>query len=256
MLQVGRQHGQGLVGPTLAFPQTAHGCLVASVAQQMIAAHAFRRDDGPGAQGGHASGQGRLVAADIVLAGPAENQARAADGASQRLGVIAAIQGVFVLRAALGTERKAGHGGIRPVIGQGVDDRVTRPALGAVDERIAVAAFGGVLQLGQAIVADEMIRRDMHMGAVIGFAGFDDEGLETLELRRTDARRIGLRQGRRAFRNGAREGGQIFRRAFQMDFHLAAPVAHPASQLQFVRETRDEGAESHALHSTGDGDAR
>src|SRR6185369_16593045 len=45
------------------------------------------------------------------------------------------------------------------------DDRVTRPAVGAVDERVSEAAVSGVEQLFQAVGADIAIRRNQRASA-------------------------------------------------------------------------------------------
>ena len=57
-----------------------------------------------------------------------------------RLGVIAPVADVFVLPKAVGAHGKGIHRRAAAVIGQAADDRVARPAVGAVDKRIAEAA--------------------------------------------------------------------------------------------------------------------
>ena len=62
--------------------------------------------------------------------------------------------GVVVLALAARTEREAGHGGVRPVVGGACDDGVAGTAVGAVDERIAVTPVVRLEKLVQAIRAD------------------------------------------------------------------------------------------------------
>jgi hypothetical protein len=72
---------------------------------------------------------------------------RAGDG----LGVEATVQRILILG---GTGRAHGerrHGGQRPIIGNVFDDGEAGAAVGAVDERIAVAAISRVKQFSQAV---------------------------------------------------------------------------------------------------------
>src|SRR5699024_8061932 len=61
-----------------------------------------------------------------------------AGGAAVGLGVVAAAAQVGVFGGAAAAHGKPGHGGIGPVVGQGPQDGKSGPAVGAVDERIAV----------------------------------------------------------------------------------------------------------------------
>ena len=61
----------------------------------------------------------------------------------------------------------------RPVVRDAADDREPRAAVGAVDERVAVAAVGGVEQLGQAVVAGRRVGGDQRVGLAAG-VGLDD----------------------------------------------------------------------------------
>ena len=70
--------------------------------------------------------------------------ARPAVRAGVRLGVEAAVARVVVLGPARGAHGEAGHRRQRPVVRDAAHDREPRAAVGAVDERVAVAAVGGV----------------------------------------------------------------------------------------------------------------
>ena len=73
--------------------------------------------------------------------------AGAALRACVRLRVEAAVGGVLVLRPARRAHREAGHRRPWPVVGHAAHDREARPAVRAVDERVAVAAVSRVEQL-------------------------------------------------------------------------------------------------------------
>ena len=90
--------------------------------------------------------------------------ARPADGAGVRLRVEAPVAGIVVLGLARRAHREAGHRRRRPVVGHAADDREARPAVRAVDERVAEAAIGRVAQLGEAVVAGRRVRRDQRVG--------------------------------------------------------------------------------------------
>lgn len=64
-----------------------------------------------------------------------------------------AVRRIMVLRLAIRTHAKAGHGGGRPVVRNILNDGVTRAAIGAVGERITEAAIFGIINIAQAIVA-------------------------------------------------------------------------------------------------------
>ncbi len=68
-------------------------------------------------------------------------------------GVEAAVGRILVLAATGGAQRKPGHRRAGAVVGNVRDDGEARPAVGAVDERVAVAAVGRVEQLAQAVGA-------------------------------------------------------------------------------------------------------
>ena len=90
-----------------------------------------------------------------------ETQLRPAHRAGQRLRMEAAVVRVFVFGAARGTQWKIRHRGVRPIVGHARDQRVARPALRAVDERVAVAPVARSQHLAAAIVAKKIIRRNV-----------------------------------------------------------------------------------------------
>jgi hypothetical protein len=72
----------------------------------------------------------------------------------------AAVQGIVVFGLALRAHPKVTHGGVRPVIRHAFDYGKAWATVGAVDERIAVAAVLGVQQLGKTSWAGSNIGRD------------------------------------------------------------------------------------------------
>ena len=81
-------------------------------------------------------------------------------GAGVGLRVEAPIARIVVLGAAALAHREPRHRRQRPVVGDAPHDREARPAVGAVDERIAVAAIAGVEKLGEAVGAGRRVGRD------------------------------------------------------------------------------------------------
>ncbi len=121
----------------------------------------------------------RRVAGEVVAAEPLDREDRSRRAAARPPRSI----GSDSLRPAGGTARSArrGSGGragssysrrhsaqsgkpaivvLRPVVRDAGDDREARPALRAVDERVAVAAIGRVEQLAQAVVAGRDVGGD------------------------------------------------------------------------------------------------
>ena len=78
---------------------------------------------------------------------------RSADGAGVGLGVEAAVRGVIVLVPALGAHLEAGHRGRGPVVRNRAGYGEAGPTVGAVGERVAVAAVRWVEDLPQALLA-------------------------------------------------------------------------------------------------------
>ncbi len=61
---------------------------------------------------------------------------------------------------AVRAEGKRGHGGGRPVVGDILDDGEARAAIGAIDERVEIAAIAGVEQFPLTIRTDGDIGAD------------------------------------------------------------------------------------------------
>ena len=151
---IGCHEGEGLVLPDLPGPQLADGLLVAIVADQVIAAEALEGDDTAAAE---QIGTGRQR---FPGTGPGERNGGPARRAGDGMRMEAAIPGIPVLGPARLAHREPGHGGVGPVVGDVRGDGETRPAVGAVGERVAVPAGAGIPDLGEAVLAGGNVRGD------------------------------------------------------------------------------------------------
>ena len=141
---VGRHQRERLVLAVLARAQRARPPLVVGAAREVVAAEALDRDDRAVAQ---QRGGRRDRVAGAGHASADQRAPRPARRAGVRLGVEAAVARVVVLGPAGGAHREARHRRQRPVVGDAAHDREARPAVRAVDERVAVAAVGRVEEL-------------------------------------------------------------------------------------------------------------
>ena len=127
--------------------------------------------------------------------GGAPREAWPAFRAGVGLRVEAPVARIVVLGAARRAHREGAHGGGRAVVRDVEDDRVPRTAVGAVRERVAVAAVGGVVDLGQAVVARRGVDAHRHRRRT-GRVGLDDAEAVALAARRPRAPRSRRRRGR------------------------------------------------------------
>lgn len=109
-----------------------------------------------------------------------EEGLRPADGAAVRLRVVAPVFNVLKLCLAVRAHRKLRHGGVRPVIGDGFNNRESRSAVGAVYEGVAIPPVGGVEQLAQAVRADARVRRNERPHTLTALARDYAEALKVL----------------------------------------------------------------------------
>src|ERR1039458_5649515 len=87
-----------------------------------------------------------------------QRKLRSADRAGVGLSVEAAVARVVVFGLTLRTHREGFHRGVRAVIGQRFDDAEARAAVGAIGERVPIAAVGRVEDLAQAIGTGRDVR--------------------------------------------------------------------------------------------------
>ncbi len=98
---------------------------------------------------------------------PSSAEARPAGGTGHRLGVEPAVDRVLVLASAVLAHRERPHRRALAVVRERLDDREPRPAVGAVDERVAEPAVVRVEQLRQAGVARGRVRRHHPHGSAV-----------------------------------------------------------------------------------------
>ena len=229
------------------------GGFVGGVDGEMEAADAFDGEDLAGGEAGDGFGDG-VGGGNRQAIGGDEGELRAAVPAGVGLGVKAAVGGVVVLGLAGGAHFEARHGGLRAVVGDAAGDGVTRAAVGAVEEGIAVAAIGGREQLAEAVGAGGGVGGDSGRDAAEDFAGDDAEAGFAGRCEIADGDGVDAGEGR-SFR--AEAGEEVVERgggAFDFDGDAVCVVADEAGEVFLGGETVDEGAEADALHDAADAD--
>ena len=93
--------------------------------------------------------------------------------------MVTPVNWIAVFALAVGAQFKVGHSRIGPVVRQIVDEGITRTALGAIDEGVAVAPFCKILHLGKTIVTDEVVRWNMGVRIIACFASLNGKARES-----------------------------------------------------------------------------
>ena len=175
-----------------------------------------------------------------------------AGGTRVRLSVKSAIAGIVVLGAAGRAHRELAHRRPRAVIRHALDDREPRPAVGAVDERVPVAAVAGVEQLRQAVVAGRAVGGDQRVGLAPGRRFYDPKTALTRnrDRRGFDRSHVGKRRGLGA--QAGEEAPDAIGVTLDLELDAALVVQHPAREIELLGEPEDERPEADALHRAGD----
>jgi hypothetical protein len=143
----------------LSFPQPENALVIGGIHDQVKPPKALDGEDGALLQETDGFldrvGTGQGVSSPFMKA-----HHRPAVPAGVGLGMKATVTGVLILLTTGRAHSEPIHGGVAAVIGNVQDDRVSRPTMGTIDERIPVAAVQGVLQLREAIGADAHIGRN------------------------------------------------------------------------------------------------
>ena len=215
----------------------------------MDAPGALHRHDAPRRQGLLSQGDGvaGLLAAfgvQIDRPGPAH---RAAIG----LGVVAAAADVPVLGGAVGTHDKPGHGGGRTVVGQAADDGKPWPAVGAVEEGIAVPPALRVLHFFQAGSAGGQVGGNQG-GSLSPRTGPDGKARLPGGGYLLGADRLHHRQGRRGGAQSCFKCIQRFGGALQLQFQTGGGIAGPAAEAKTGGQPVDVRPEPHPLDDAFD----
>ena len=140
-----------------------------------------------------------------------------------------------------GAHLEAGHRRRRPVKGHAADDRESRAAVRAVDERVAVAAVVGVEQLVQAVGAGRGVGRDAASGdaAATGCRrSRTRRGRSARASSATTARPPPAAAPRPAGAPGTARPGVA---ALDLDQHAARVVQHKPGQPELARQPVDVG---------------
>ena len=174
-------------------------------------------------------------------------QPGAAVRAADRLGVEPAIGRVVVLRGARRAQGEARHRGQRAVVGNVAHDREPRPAVRAVDERVAEPTVAGVGQLGQAVGAGRAVGRDQRRAASAGLARHNAETDAAAGLDGRRPHRVDPRQRRRLLLKQREEIADVRRRSLDLDEDAGRVVAHLPGQPEPGGQRVDERAEAHPL---------
>ena len=118
-----------------------------------------------------------LVARDWLARCVGQPDVWPADGAGVGLCVEPAVGRVLILLPAVVAERENPHRRVGTVVRDVGDDREARPAVGAVDERVAIPAVGWIEKLPHAVGARRYVGRDKLVAALLLL------GVPDLELR-------------------------------------------------------------------------
>ena len=237
-------HGKRLGFPLLARAKPQHRRFVTGIDSEMDAAYAFHRHDPACFQITQGRAQGCFAAGFALTM---IDQLRPACRAGIGLRMIAAVHGIAIFLCAVRAHLKLAHGRMTAVIRDIRDDRITRPAVGAVDERIAVTAVRRIIQLAQTVRARRDIRGDH--GVSLSCAAFQD--LKAAHLRTgqlTAFQRFDAAKRRCFLFQPLQETRDVLLFALNVDERAAAAVAHAAAQRALLGQAMDKGAEAHPLH--------
>ena len=148
----------------------------------------------------------------------------------------APVRWIVVLRLAIGTHQEGSHRRLGPVVGNILDDREARTAVGAVDERVPVAAVARVEELSQAVIADGNVR-----GYGLKLAGArlrmaDDERVcrWMLNIGQRDISSSELLDSRQGWGIGSQAFDELVEHVWgsdSLDLHARRTVQHPTSEI-------------------------
>ena len=186
---------------------------------------------------------------NFVSVGRDQPDARAAHAAGIGLRVEAAIGGIVVLRLAGCAHFEPRHRSLRAVVGNAARDGEARAAVGAVEERIAIAAVAGIEQLAQAIGAGGRVGGNAGADLAARIAGDDAEVLFlVLEECSRMSHGVDARERRCLRLQTAAKCVDSLGRPLDLNGHAAGVVADEAGEALLRCEAVDEWAKADALH--------
>ena len=160
-----------------------------------------------------------------------------------------AVGRIVIFGSALGAHRKLGHGSFGAVVGQVTHDGEARPAIGAIDEGVMVAAVLRIEQLFHAGIAGGQIgrhQRGLTLCSIFGKANL--EFVEALYRHFLDLDFTHLGCSWLFLRKGQHEPVKRQGFAFGVNFHALDVVQNPAGNIAFFCLTIGKGAETHPLY--------
>ena len=249
-VEVGRHQRERLLLAVLAGAQGVDGRLVAREGREVVATESLHRHHGTRAHG--RGGAGDRVTDRLAAVGGAEAQPGPARSAADGLRVEPSVGRVVVLARARVAHGEAGHRGARAVVGNVAHDREPRPAVRAVEERVAVPTVGGIEELTETVVAGCRVCGHERASRPAGIARDDGEVGVTA---RGQARRVQLvdrgERGQVGFDLGDKALDRVGR-PLDLDEHAALVVADEAGECVPVRHVVHERAEADPLHDAAD----
>ena len=186
----------------------------------------------------------RIRRRNIVAVAADQRQAGTALRARIRLRVKTPVRRIVVLAPARLAHRERRHRRRGPVVGHVARDGEPRPAVGAVGERVAIAAVGRVEDFADAFRAGREIRRNRHAQVGATRARHDGERVQSLGCDGAGAHIQDLRRRRRLVDQPI---GEIIERALRperIDDHAGGVVADAAGHALFRSAACRSRAES------------
>ena len=189
-----------------------------------------------------------IVRGNLCAVCPHQPNPRPAHPARIRLRMEAPVQRIVVFPLALRAHGKRCHRGLRPVIRNAPRDGEARPAVGAVQKRIAIAPVLGVKELPQAIRARSRIRRNPGAHTAQHLAGNDPKTRISDKGQLAHRDRVDPRQRRRL---GAQPGEKRLHTLlgpFDLNGQPIGIVADKPRQPLLQGQMIDKRTKPHPLH--------
>ena len=163
------------------------------------------------------------------------------------------VERLVILALAPRAHREFLHRRVLAIVGELLDDRKPRPAVRAVDKRVAVSPIVGVHKLAGAILARCQIGRN-ERGLLHGSSIRKPylEGIEALERYFLERQLVDLRSGGRVFRKLDHELVEQLALALCVDEHAVGRIENPTVDQVFFCHTVNKGAEAHPLYDSAD----
>src|SRR5208283_710019 len=250
---IGNHYGKRLLDAPLALAQSSHRFSVGGVARKMKSAQALDGNYSAKLQAHNRLGD-RIGSLDPLPFRIPQLNLRPAFPTGVRLRVEAPVERIFILRAAGWAHRKRGHRGERTVVRNIAHDGEAWAAVGAVDERIAITAVGGIEHLAQAVGADGDIGRDKRAYRFATMSRDNAELTVAVAGNFADCYIRNACEWRRFRRQVRKEVIHCHRRTLHLDANSRRGVTDAARQLPLSGKAIDIWPEADTLHDSGDFD--